>query len=48
VFEGWLVWFNVLLPIILAWIIVLERRVSKIEGFCTGRRSVQKERDCED
>lgn len=41
-----LLYFNLLLPIILTWVIVLERRISKIEGFCLGRRS-KKERSIE-
>jgi hypothetical protein len=48
VIEGSLVWLNLLLPIILGWVIVLERRISKIEGFCLGRRSAKKEGAFED
>jgi hypothetical protein len=40
--ENWLLWLNVSLPFILGWLVLLERRISKIEGYCSGRRSVKK------
>lgn len=32
-----LVYLNLLLPVILGWLIVLERRLSKLEGYLKGR-----------
>jgi hypothetical protein len=47
-FRDMLLMLNIILPFILGWIIMIERRVSKIEGYCKGRteckNQVNKER----
>jgi hypothetical protein len=32
-----LLYLNILLPVVLGWLIVLERRVSRIEGYLKGK-----------
>jgi len=33
-----LVWLNLLLPVLVPWLVVIERRLSNIEGYLKGRR----------
>jgi len=36
-----LVWLNLLLPVVLGWLIILERRISRIEGYMRGHQEGQ-------